>query len=133
MICIHTHIHTHWNISHKIEWNLVICKDIDGAREYNAKQNESVRDRKILYDSIYMWDSLKQMSKGGKTRKGKAEKANQETENNRDYREQMHGYQWGSGWGDGLNGWWGLRRALVMSPGCCMEVLNHPCCTYCTV
>ena len=27
------------------------------------------------------------------------------------------------GWGDALNRSWGLRRALVMSTGCCM--LNH--------
>ena len=29
------------------------------------------------------------------------------------------------GEGDGGNREWGLRRAPVMSPGCCMKGLNH--------
>ena len=32
------------------------------------------------------------------------------------------------GWGHGLNKWWELRSALVLSTGCCMELYNH-CCT----
>jgi len=32
-------IHTHHGIliSHKKEWNLALCNDVDGAREYYAK------------------------------------------------------------------------------------------------
>ena len=29
---------------------------MDGATEYNAKQNESVRERQIPYNFIYMWN-----------------------------------------------------------------------------
>ena len=28
-ICIHIHIHKQWNISHKKEWNLAICNDME--------------------------------------------------------------------------------------------------------
>ena len=31
--------------SHKKEWNLAICNDMDGAREYNAKWNKSEKDK----------------------------------------------------------------------------------------
>ena len=42
------------------------------------------------------------------------------------YREQSDGYWRGGGLEDGLNRRWRLRSALVvMSTGCCMEVLNH--------
>jgi len=41
-------------LSHKKEWNLATCSDIDGARKYNVKQNESVRERQIPYDFIHM-------------------------------------------------------------------------------
>ena len=32
-------------LSDKKEWNLAICLDMDGAREYYAKQNKSVREQ----------------------------------------------------------------------------------------
>ena len=28
-------------LSYKNEWNLAICTDVDGSREFNAKQNKS--------------------------------------------------------------------------------------------
>ena len=42
--------------SHKKEWNLAICKDVDGATDYNVKQNKSARERQIPYDSNHMWN-----------------------------------------------------------------------------
>ena len=41
-------------LSHPKEWNLDIYKDMDGAREYYAKQNKSVRKRQIPYDFTHM-------------------------------------------------------------------------------
>ena len=43
-------------LSHQKEWNLAICNDLDGAREYYAKQNTSVRERQIPYDFTNMWN-----------------------------------------------------------------------------
>ena len=37
-----------WNISHKQEWNNVICGNVDGPREYCAKWYKSVKERHIL-------------------------------------------------------------------------------------
>ena len=43
-------------LSHKKEWNLAICNSMDGSRGYYAKWNKSDKERKILYDFIYMWN-----------------------------------------------------------------------------
>ena len=50
----------------KKEWNLAICNNLDGAREYNGKWNKSVQERQIPYDFILMWNLRKQTSKGEK-------------------------------------------------------------------
>ena len=42
-------------LSHKKEWNLHICKNIDGPRGYYAKCNKSQREKQILHDFSYMW------------------------------------------------------------------------------
>ena len=42
-------------LSHKKEWNLAICNNMDGARVYYAKWNKSVRERQI-YDFAHMWN-----------------------------------------------------------------------------
>ena len=42
--------------SHKKELNLAICNDVDETREYNVKQNKSVRERQIPYDFTHMWN-----------------------------------------------------------------------------
>ena len=39
---------------------LALSSDIDGAREYNAKQNKSVRERQIPYDFTHNVDFKKQ-------------------------------------------------------------------------
>ena len=33
----HTHTHAEILFNHKKEWNLAICNNMDGAREYNSK------------------------------------------------------------------------------------------------
>ena len=35
---------------------LPFTKNVDGAREYNAKWNKSFRERQIPYDFTYMWN-----------------------------------------------------------------------------
>ena len=48
------YIHKGILLSHKKEWNLAIHNNIDGSRGYNAKWNESVRERQISYDFMPM-------------------------------------------------------------------------------
>ena len=54
----HTHIHTHTMKSlhsNKKEWNLVICDNMDGFRQYYAKWNKSGIERQIPYSFTYLW------------------------------------------------------------------------------
>ena len=57
-IYIHTHTHTYNGIllSHKKEWNVAICSNMDGHGGHYAKWNKSDRERQILYDITYMWN-----------------------------------------------------------------------------
>ena len=52
------YIYTHNGIllSHKKEWNIAICSNMDGSREYHTKWSKSNRGRQILYDITYMWN-----------------------------------------------------------------------------
>ena len=40
----------------KKEWNWVICRDVDGPREYHREWSKSEREKQILYINAYMWD-----------------------------------------------------------------------------
>ena len=40
----------------KKEWNIAICSNMDGAREYHTKWSKSDRERQVLYDITYMWN-----------------------------------------------------------------------------
>ena len=56
-VCVYTHTHTTHNgilHSHKIEWNIAICSNMDGAREYHTKWSQSDRERQISHDITYM-------------------------------------------------------------------------------
>ena len=46
----------------KIEQNLIICDNMDGPREYNAKLNKSDRERKIPCFT-YMWNLKNKINK----------------------------------------------------------------------
>lgn len=50
-------------------------------------------------------------------RKGGEKRERQTKKKTLNYREQTAGDQRGSGWGDGCNRRWGLRRAPLMSTG----------------
>ena len=41
-------------LSHKREWNLVICNSTDGPRKYNANWHQS--ESQIPYDCTHMWN-----------------------------------------------------------------------------
>ena len=55
-IHIHTHTHTHNGIllSHKNGWNVAICINMDGPKEYHTKWNKSDRERQILFYTTYI-------------------------------------------------------------------------------
>ena len=46
-------------LSHKKEWNLVICNNMDGTGGYYAKWNKSDRERQIPYDFTHIWNLKK--------------------------------------------------------------------------
>ena len=49
------YIHNGILLSHKKEWNLAICNNMDGQGGYYAKWNKSDREKQILYNFTYMW------------------------------------------------------------------------------
>ena len=49
------YIHYWILLSHKKEWNLAICSNMNGPEGYYAKWNKSDREKQILYDFTYMW------------------------------------------------------------------------------
>ena len=59
----HTHIHTYMHngilLSHKKEWSLAICNNMNGPRGYYAKWNKLGGERQIPYDFTYMWNLKK--------------------------------------------------------------------------
>ena len=42
--------------SHNKEWNVAICYNMDGPRNYYNKWNESDKERQILYVFTYIWN-----------------------------------------------------------------------------
>ena len=43
-------------LSHRKEWNNVICSNIDGPWDYYTKWSRSERERQTPYDITYMWN-----------------------------------------------------------------------------
>ncbi len=50
------HMHNGILLSHEKEQNWVICRDVNGPREYHTK---SVRENQILYVNAYIWNQEK--------------------------------------------------------------------------
>ena len=50
-------VHTYNGIllSHE-KWNIAICSNIDGPRDYHTKSSKSKRERQIPYYITYMWN-----------------------------------------------------------------------------
>ena len=111
------HIYNGILLSHHKEWKLAICNDVDGARVYLAKKNKSVRERQIPYYFTNMWNLRNKTDE----HTGVGKRKNGGTNHKRllmvENKLRIDGRRWE---GDGLDGWWVLRRALVMSTGCCM-------------
>ena len=65
---------------------------MDGARDYDAKENKLVRERQIPYDLIPMWNE-KRGKKGGAEReqRGKKKREPQTKEKTLNYRKQTDG------------------------------------------
>ena len=76
---------------------------MDGARDYYAKQNKSVRERQIPYDFTHMWNLRNKTNEQGGKEKRETEKERGKPNQETDYREHTDGYQRGGGWRDGLN------------------------------
>ena len=63
---IYTYISNRILFSQEKEWNLAICNNTEGAREYNAKWNKSVRETNIIgfhlhveFKKEHKWAKLK--------------------------------------------------------------------------
>ena len=54
----HTHTHTYTGIlsSHKKEWNLAMCGNMDGFRGHYTKWNKSDIEKQLPFDFTSMWN-----------------------------------------------------------------------------
>ena len=50
------HIYSGILLSHEKERNLVICRDVDGPRDFHTEWSKSEREKQILYINAYMWN-----------------------------------------------------------------------------
>ena len=60
-------LHNGMLLSCKKEEKFTLCKSMYGSGEYYAKWNKPVRERKIPYDFIYMWNLIKNRTSKTKT------------------------------------------------------------------
>ena len=54
------HIYNGILLSHKKEWNWVICRDIDRPRDCHTEWSKSEREKQISYINAYIWKLEKQ-------------------------------------------------------------------------
>ena len=50
------HIYNGILLSHKKEWNCVICRGVDGLRDCHIEWIKSEREKQILYINTSMWN-----------------------------------------------------------------------------
>ena len=50
------HIYSGILLSHKKEWNNVICTNMDATSDYHTEWSKSERERQIPYDNTYTWN-----------------------------------------------------------------------------
>ena len=50
------HIYSGILLSHKKEWNWVICWDVDGSRDCHTEWSKSEREKQISYINACMWN-----------------------------------------------------------------------------
>ena len=56
-----------WNISHKKEWNWVICSEVDGHRDCHTEWSKSEIGKQIPYANTYIWNLKKKKKKSWRT------------------------------------------------------------------
>ena len=50
------HIYNGILLSHRKEWNWVICRDVDESRDSHTDWSKSEREKQISYINAYMWN-----------------------------------------------------------------------------
>ena len=50
------HIYNGILLSHKKEWNWVICSEVNGPRDCHTEWSKSEREKEISYIKAYMWN-----------------------------------------------------------------------------
>ena len=53
------HIYNGILLSHKKEWNWVICDEVDGLRVCHTEWSKSEREKQIPYANIHIWNLKK--------------------------------------------------------------------------
>ena len=64
------HIYNGILLSHKKEWNWVICSEVDGPRVCHTKWIKSEREKQIPYAITYIWN-LREKKKDSEEPRGK--------------------------------------------------------------
>ena len=121
------HIYNGILLSHQKGWIPTICINMDGTGGDYAKWNKSSRERQLSYGFTHMWnirnsteDHRGKEGKLGRNQRGK------QTMKDSGLWETNWGLQKGGVWGDGVTGWWALRRThVVMSTGCYTQLMNR--------
>ena len=83
------HIHNGILLIHKKRWNAAICDNMDGSREYHAKQSKSDRKGQKPYDFTHVGYKTESNKWTNKTKQNKTHR----------HRQQYGGYQRGMGVG----------------------------------
>ena len=50
------HVYNGILLSHKKEWNWVICRDVNGPRDCHTEESKSEGEKQILYINACMWN-----------------------------------------------------------------------------
>ena len=91
-------------LSHKKEWNIAICINMDGPGDCHTEWSKSDRERQVSYDIAYMWNLKKMIQMNIFTKQKQTHRL----------REWTYGYQWGRmGGRDRLEVWdWHVHTAI---------------------
>ena len=76
--------------------NLATCNNVNRAIDYYAKQNKSVREKRILYGVSHMWNLRNKTNEHSKEETERERQTKNQTLNSK---EQTDDYQMGGVWG----------------------------------
>ena len=54
--CSGIHICNGILLSHNMEQNCAICRDVDGPRDCHTEQSKLEREKQVSYNTAYMWN-----------------------------------------------------------------------------